>query len=80
MWLISATPWDGAPNGRISAVLQHVQKRQRGRVADFLKAFQPLFSVRGENRNPWSGLLMVMLTVQPVPLCCSVDTATTSTW
>ena len=52
VWLIKATPWDGAANGRISIVLQHVQKKQRGRVANFLKAFHPLLVVRGEILNP----------------------------
>ena len=52
VWLIKSTPWDGAANGRISTVLQHVHKKQRGRVANFLKAFHPLLAVRGEILNP----------------------------
>ena len=41
VWLVTATPWDGAANGRISTVLRHVHKKQQGRVARFLKAFHP---------------------------------------
>ena len=67
VWLITATPWDGAANGRISTVLRHVQKRQQGRVARFLKAFHPLLAVRGEILNPMKWAESSELTDTPFP-------------
>ena len=51
VFLVSSTPWDGSAKGRLAAVLRHTPQRQKGKVGDFFKCFDPLQAVDGEVRN-----------------------------
>ena len=56
VFLVTSSPWDGGPRGRIGFVARHTPARQRRRVADFLKGSPPLLSVAAEAPNPCSGM------------------------
>ena len=51
----NTVPWDGAPFGRLNTIVSNTLARQRGRVADFLKCYNPLLPVVGEILHPPNG-------------------------
>ena len=50
--MASSTPWDGSARGHLATILRHTPHRQKGRVGEFLKCFDPLQGVVRETLNP----------------------------
>ena len=48
----SSTPWDGSARGRLATIIRHTPNRQKGKVGEFFKCFDPLQGVVGEILNP----------------------------
>ena len=53
---VSTAPWDGSPRGRVGAIVRNTPRRNRDRVADFLKTAGPVARAAAEalNPTPWS--------------------------
>ena len=49
---LKSTPWDGAPEGRLSVILGHTPARHRHKVGVHLKGFDVFRSVLGEALHP----------------------------
>ena len=71
VWVIKATPWDGAANGRISTVWQHVLQRHKVGGCQIFKGFPSLTGCWGRDfltlcvgRSPSNRVQ------PPFPLCC----------
>ena len=64
--LISSTPWDGSPIGRLRVLLKICPRKQRDRVREFYSDFSPVATLLGEMMSNEKAP-----TVEPVdaPLC-----------
>ena len=48
----SSTPWDGSARGRLATIIRQTPNRQKGKVGEFFKCFDPLQGEVGEILNP----------------------------
>ena len=46
--LVSSTPWDGSPIGRLGVLLKNCPRKQRDRVREFYSDFSPVAALLGE--------------------------------
>ena len=47
-----STPWDGSARGRLVTIVERTSNKQKGKVGEFFKCFDPLQGVVGEILNP----------------------------
>ena len=49
---LRSTPWDGAPEGRLSVILQNTPTKERHKVGVHLNGYNVFYSVLGEVHQP----------------------------
>ena len=49
VFLVATNPWDGSAKGRLHTIVKHTPPRNRGKVGEFLKCFDPLQGVVGDS-------------------------------
>ena len=52
VFLVATNPWDGSAKGHLHTIVKHTPPRNRGKVGEFLKCFDPLQGVVGEVLGP----------------------------